>query len=540
MIADPQLIDSNSYPGRPFLLKKLSEHVSDRYLYHAYSALQKRLRPDTTVFLGDLLDGGRECPITEDTEPSSSLSLPPLLQTIPLHRPPSIDAGYWGRQYKRFNRLFVDSWRYIRGPEFPDESDARQSRLIYGLPGNHDIGFGYQINKAVAERFERSFGPSNRVDIIGNHTFVSVDSLSLSAIDQADKHAPRPSGSTEIWKDAMDFLQRLPEKRKAVLAEKAPSASRDLSVADFPAVLLSHVPLWRKADTPCGPLREKRSAANKAAIRIGYGHQYQNVLTESISEMIVHHIGTPLSHIFSGDDHDYCEIVHDEYPGAPREVTVKSASMAMGIRKPAYMLLSLWNPVDQDTGKANDQVQKADRTIKSRLCILPDQIGIYEWYGQMAVVTFVLLLGWAMIRTAILGGKPSRHGTHPTTPSSAPSRWDSSGVEKQTPRTPSKPFDLSFSATAPSPTKGLTSDERLEEGDAYQDIVSTKNEHSSVTHDVTNKNVPFFSAMYRLVPSSFLLPLSRADLRVAGREVADSMMKIVGLAIGWYIVLFLT
>lgn len=80
----------------------------------------------------------------------------------------------------------------------------------------------------------------------------------------------------------------------------------------------------------------------------------------------------------SGDDHDYCEIQH---LGGVREVTVKSFSMAMGIRKPGFQLLSI-----PENGR--DSAGTVDM-----LCLLPDQIGIYlDWYLPLVAVTLGVMI----------------------------------------------------------------------------------------------------------------------------------------------------
>jgi hypothetical protein len=88
--------------------------------------------------------------------------------------------------------------------------------MIASLPGNHDLGFGNGIQEPVRDRFESFFGNPNRVDVIGNHTFVSVDTPSLSAMDQPDPlTGSSPTASDEnhslrpIWKDADDFLDKM-------------------------------------------------------------------------------------------------------------------------------------------------------------------------------------------------------------------------------------------------------------------------------------------------------------------------------------------
>ena len=77
------------------------------------------------------------------------------------------------KEYTRFGDVFFKSW-------------SGGSKLIASLPGNHDLGFASRIQMPVKERFDAYFGPLNRMDVVGNHTFVSIDSVSLSAMDEAD------------------------------------------------------------------------------------------------------------------------------------------------------------------------------------------------------------------------------------------------------------------------------------------------------------------------------------------------------------------
>ena len=58
LIADPQVLDENSYPDRGPLLMTLSQFIVDLQLRKAWrTALATR--PDAVVFLGDMLDNGR-------------------------------------------------------------------------------------------------------------------------------------------------------------------------------------------------------------------------------------------------------------------------------------------------------------------------------------------------------------------------------------------------------------------------------------------------------------------------------------------------
>ena len=338
---------------------------------------------------------------------------------------------FWMKEYVRFSRIFFEPWR--RGNSKAGQTQ-RGRRLIAGLPGNHDLGLGNGIREPVRKRFNAYFGDGNRIDVLGNHTFVSLDTVSLSAKGQPDP----VSGSQgmgegndlnkDIWGPVDHFLHlakankaRAIERELRVLYGKAENEVQDHDVieldarqaqritlgshpsTDIPSVVLSHVPLYRAPGTPCGPLRERFPPAkgnpendDANSIRIQAGVQYQNVLTPAVSSDVVDLVGN-VTYVFSGDDHDYCDIIHRGYTsrnGGVREVTVKSISWAMGIRKPGFLLLSLWNPVDA-AGAAIGQDAAKSTTLQTHLCLLPDQLAIFIRYGLMFAITLLVLLARA-------------------------------------------------------------------------------------------------------------------------------------------------
>ncbi|KAK5257223.1 hypothetical protein LTR16_001254 [Cryomyces antarcticus] len=333
LIADPQLVDPHTYPGRPWPLSTLTVAYTDQYLRRSYSLMNQKLEPDTIFFLGDLFDGGREW------------------STYGKEFKKSDEGGrmgwkrygdrFWLHEYERFGRVFFDHQQLDTGSR---RTRQEGRKVIASLPGNHDLGFGNGIQKSVRDRFNTYFGDGNRVDVIGNHTFVSVDSVSLSAQDQ-------PGGDAEIWKPTVDFLEGAQAaKQKAVsrrlkemkglprnrlfkhevthphdLGRQQTEAEVEEEAAagsGFPTILLTHVPLYRAPGTPCGPLRERSPPSAPGlendepnAIAVAAGYQYQNVLTPQISQDLVDKIGS-VGHVFSGDDHDYCELVHLQYQPA--------------------------------------------------------------------------------------------------------------------------------------------------------------------------------------------------------------------------------
>ncbi len=348
-------------------------------------------------------------------------------------------------EYRRFTGLFMNG-NFDLGNK--DGNGRTGRKIIASLPGNHDLGFGAKIKKPVRDRFEAFFGEGNRVDIIGNHTFVSVDSVSLSA--EADKSK---IDNREIYAPVQDFLRDVAAtKRRAVARElkglngeetslKFPHQvddARGLLIRDLvrptmdpgeekavelPTILLTHVPLYRLPGTPCGPKREKYPPTTppsgqvgpvipdeRNAIAVARGYQYQNVLSDLDSARLLDTIGN-VKHVFSGDDHDYCEVVHDESNSGRgwenmveevKEITVKSMSYAMGVRHPGFEMLSLWNPVGRD-GKT---VSSGETTIQTHLCLLPDQIGILLRYVTLIILSLAALLVRAVL-TQTAGWSPS-------------------------------------------------------------------------------------------------------------------------------------
>jgi ethanolamine phosphate phosphodiesterase len=401
--------------------------------------LQENLRPDATLFLGDLFDGGREWGTFESTSPEL--------------RYRKYGAKFWLKEYIRFSNIFLRSC--FKGPSV-SHAEPTGRRLLASLPGNHDLGFAAGIQLPVKERFDAYFGPLNRIDIIGNHSFVQLDTVSLSAMDQIDpKTGSSGTGdgsaaatkASIIWKPVEEFLEQAktirakaiqhtcetrfnwanpvsqplsPEVHRAINSPKAvPKPQSPVTSSQFPTIVLSHVPLYRSGEATCGPLRERG-----AAIPLQAGYQYQNVLTPLVSADIVKHLNPEeITMIYSGDDHDYCEIEHSEFTGRIKEITVKSMSWAMGIRKPGVQLVSLWNPVDVDSAMSDDPNLSTPRdTVQNRMCLLPDQLSIFICYAQMLGLTIVILI-IATIRyspSAALSAAQQQEKSEPLLPTTTP------------------------------------------------------------------------------------------------------------------------
>ncbi|KAK3500593.1 calcineurin-like phosphoesterase-domain-containing protein [Neurospora crassa] len=426
LVADPQLIDPHSYPGRPWPLNPLTMTIVDNYIRRSYTQMQSQLDPDTIFFLGDLFDGGREWKTAHgDFRDPEWGPHPKDEQKYLKSWNKKYNEFYWLKEYARFGEIFFTPW--LEAGQKP-ENEHKRRKLIASLPGNHDLGFGAEIKLPVRNRFEAYFGEGNRVDVVGNHTFVSVDTVSMSAasLSEIARQDVQP-----IYKPTEHFLnqvkwtkQKAVEKELRYLRGEVPEVKlhhrieelnqanfkdqphlvhdeNSQKIPDLPTILLTHVPLYRPPGTPCGPKREHWPPTpppkgqtepvfpdHRNAISVYRGYQYQNVLDEKQSISLIEKIGNVI-HAFSGDDHDYCEVVHAPNQGSVREITVKSISMAMGVPTPGFQMVSLYNPLDPVTGKplAGD----GQPTMQTHLCLLPNQISTYLHYVGLGIFCIILL-----------------------------------------------------------------------------------------------------------------------------------------------------
>ncbi|KAI6089739.1 hypothetical protein F4821DRAFT_230821 [Hypoxylon rubiginosum] len=429
-VADPQIIDPKSYPGRPWPLNPLTVAITDNYMRRSYTQLQKQLHPDTVFFLGDLFDGGREWKTAHGNfdDPEWAKGNRPADEEKYLnewHR--KYGQDFWMQEYARFGNIFYDSWNL--GGVFPGPGQ-RGRKLISSLPGNHDLGFGAEVKVPARHRFNAYFGETNRVDVIGNHTFVSVDTVSLSAgtssmRDRVDlepiygpvqeflksvKATKRRATEKEVrfWRGSIEDLAFDHKVEDINSADYNHLPTMDLKdrAPEFPTVLLTHVPLYRDPGTPCGPLREHWPPAkppkgqttpvipdHRNAISVSHGYQYQNVLSPEDSVRLIKSIGNVV-HAFSGDDHDYCELVHTPDQENVREITVKSISMAMGVPTPGFQMVSLYNPIDE---RGNPLPGSPKTTLQTHLCLLPQQLSTFVRYAVLGVLSVVVLIARAFL-----------------------------------------------------------------------------------------------------------------------------------------------
>ncbi|WBW71216.1 GPI-remodelling mannose-ethanolamine phosphate phosphodiesterase [Schizosaccharomyces osmophilus] len=134
LVADPQIVDNGTY-NYPRPLLRLVQFIADQYLFRHWRYLHKKLQPDLTIIMGDLMDTGREFNLEE-----------------------------WDKDLERFNKIF----------------DFNAAEHVEVYPGNHDIGFGEKTFYEKIKTFESTYGSTSRSVIAGNHTLALVDGIRLS------------------------------------------------------------------------------------------------------------------------------------------------------------------------------------------------------------------------------------------------------------------------------------------------------------------------------------------------------------------------
>ncbi|KAG0244668.1 hypothetical protein BGW41_006907 [Actinomortierella wolfii] len=371
IVADPQLTDWFSYKQTGLALY-LTELYTDLFMRRSFRQLRQQLRPDLVLFLGDLLDGGRE---TLDDERFQKN----LRRFHTIFATEETDWGSRRSQRRRHINAQLSSQQQQQqqqqaeleaiissnaGPESIREIRPGQFRLVQNIPttvqerrdarrndesarlyvaGNHDIGFGDTIIRETVKRFKRIHSPLNYEIRVGNHSFVILDTMSLSSVHQ------------DIREEAQTFLDSL-------------------------------------AAVYCGPQREQQHRM----IVDERGEQYQNLISPELSREILEKL-RPIM-VFSGDDHDWCEIEHVLDDLKTNEVTVPTFSFAQGVQHPGFVLLSLYRPTDgmaslaggsmgSDTGLPNEA------SFAYQHCGLPVQMAIYGAYIHLLLAT----LAWMVI-----------------------------------------------------------------------------------------------------------------------------------------------
>uniref|UniRef100_A0A2P2LT40 Uncharacterized protein C630.12 n=1 Tax=Rhizophora mucronata TaxID=61149 RepID=A0A2P2LT40_RHIMU len=198
---------------------------------------------------------------------------------------PYLSDEEWQESLQRFRHIFG-----------LNEAEGLADIQVYFIPGNHDVGYEnvYFHKPEVIRRYEKEFGIRNYRFTVGKVEFIGVDAQTL------DGHL-FGNQSSMTW----EFVKNV---------------SNDIKL--IPRVLLTHIPLFRRDNTYCGPLR-KSPIVNQRIVHSTHDQDimYQNYATEESSIKALELIRPIL--ILSGHDHDQCMVVHGSKFGPVTEVGIE-------------------------------------------------------------------------------------------------------------------------------------------------------------------------------------------------------------------------
>ncbi|KAF9975930.1 hypothetical protein BGZ73_000219 [Actinomortierella ambigua] len=266
---------------------------------------------NAVLFLGDLLDGGRETVNDQATyfknverfhrifqTAQTAYNVRPIVQYTN-QRPPEQDSRSGERDHANLQgnhsnnvdkgAVLTDLERengrsfYQLAKPVPTTREEREqvrgagkSLRLY-VAGNHDIGIGDTTIPAAVRLYQDEFGPLNYEIDLGHHRLVTLDTLTLNAA----KGSP-------VRVEAQHLLDHV--------------ARPDMQDSS-PRILFTHVPLYRPPQTYCGAERQ-----TTLSIEQGRGYQYQNLVEAELSQEILEKVQPTM--ILSGDDHDWCGVAH--------------------------------------------------------------------------------------------------------------------------------------------------------------------------------------------------------------------------------------
>ncbi|XP_026555191.1 metallophosphoesterase 1 [Pseudonaja textilis] len=252
----------------PHLLGRINGHWLDKLrrewqMERAFQTALWLLQPEIVFILGDIFDEGKW---------SSSQA--------------------WSDDVRRYQKIF---WH-------PDHTE------VFGIVGNHDIGFHYEMTSFKLERFSKVFNFSSENIITRKGiNFLIVNSVALEG-DRCIICRTAEAKLIELSHQLNCSLKKQNQYKKSCTnVDKLPTSA---------PILLQHYPLYRRSDSECtgedaAPLEKKNDL---------FREKY-DVLSQEASQKLLWWFHPRL--ILSGHTHSACEVLHN---GNIHEISVPSFS----------------------------------------------------------------------------------------------------------------------------------------------------------------------------------------------------------------------
>jgi hypothetical protein len=200
LVADPQILDLQSYPDRAWVLQYLSQWMTDLNMRRSWAAA-KRLRPDAAVFLGDMMDRGRANMSTHECVSELHLGLITLKALVLQVR--DVLLSFQEDVPRPWLAHLLSPWQSRRWVHSRPRSPL--SALAHLV---HSLGDTNVFSPHAQQRFTTHFGPLAQTLELGGHTLVFIDAPTLVNEDAARTYARMPvSGWSWPAGGAFDFVR---------------------------------------------------------------------------------------------------------------------------------------------------------------------------------------------------------------------------------------------------------------------------------------------------------------------------------------------
>ncbi|KAF1315024.1 Metallophosphoesterase 1, partial [Globisporangium splendens] len=251
--------------------------------------------------------------------------------------------------------------------------------------GNHDTAFGRYMQIPEMQRFEQAFGPSNRIEFIGGHAFVVLNTMAL------DSDVVNEDVKAQAIKYVTPFVFADSKKNSCMyvwLTCCVPNPTSFLDSIDHDRlrartangsiVLLTHLPLYRTDDLRCGDARVRESG------HVTYEHPafkyaaHHHVLSQELSSKLLRQIQPSV--VLSGHTHAWC--AYDDHWSGTKEFTVPAFSWGQR-PDPSYVLLRLRS--HQRVAHTGESEPHVEAEVAVLPCAVPREGAIFALYILTAV-----------------------------------------------------------------------------------------------------------------------------------------------------------